>query len=82
MDLWGDLQSLFPTHEVDIVWIHRADPLLLYHVFRNAQLLFGERETFLRYEVYAWRRFVEYERFFALEAEAVRKGIDRVRRAG
>ncbi len=82
MALWGDLETIFPRHGVDVVWLYRADALLLFHVFRNAQLLYGDRETFLRYELYAWRRFVEYERFFALEADAVRKGIERLRRAG
>lgn len=82
MSLWGDLQTIFSRHRVDIVWLHRADVLLLFHIFRDAQLLFGARETLLRYELYAWKRFVEYQRFFAAEAAAVRGAIERRRRAG
>jgi len=54
----------------------------LFHISRDARLLFGARETLLRYKLYAWKRFVEYQRFFAVEADAVRSAIERRRRAG
>ena len=79
--LIGDLQRLFPGQEVDVVWLHRADPLLAWEILQGAQLLYGDRRDLLRYQTYAWRRFVEYGRFFALEAAAVREGIARLRHA-
>ena len=81
MRLAADLQRLFPGRDVDVVWLHRADPLLSREIFQRAQLLYGDPQDMLRYRMYAWRRFVEYGRFFALEADAVRRGIDRLRRA-
>lgn len=79
LSLMGDLQTVFRSREVDLVWLHRADPLLAWQIFRQAQLLFGDAGEFARYRAYAWRRFVEYAPFFALEAEAVRRRLARFR---
>lgn len=75
LDLLGDLQGLFPRREVDLAWLHRADPLFAWQIFRHAALLFGDAAEFARYRAYAWRRFVEYAPFFALEAAAVRRRL-------
>lgn len=80
--LLADLQPLFPGQEVDLVWLHRADPLLAWHVCRNARLLFGDARDFEERRAYAWRRFVEYDRFFERERQAVRAGIAQLRHAG
>lgn len=81
LGLINDLQRLFPGQPVDVVWLHRADPLLGREIFRRAQLLHGHAQDMARYSTYAWRRFVEYQRFFAIEAEAVREGIARLHHA-
>lgn len=84
-DSWAlvaDLQQLFPGQEVDLVWLHRADPLLAWHVCRNARLLFGDARDLEERRAYAWRRFVEYDRFFELERRAVRARIAQLRHAG
>jgi predicted nucleotidyltransferase len=80
--LMADLQGVFPDCEVDVVWLHRADPLIGWHALRAPRLLFGDPADLARRQAYAWRRMVEYERFFALEADAVRRGITRFLHAG
>ena len=79
LGLMADLQTLFPGREVDVVWLRQADPLIGWHALRQPQLLVGDPGDLLRYQTYAWRRFVEYAPFFALEADAVRRGIARLR---
>ncbi len=79
--LMADLQAVFPQCEVDVVWLHRADPLIAWYSLREPRLLFGGPRDLARYQAYAWRRFVEYAPFFELEAQAVRRGIRRLRRA-
>lgn len=79
--LLADLQAAFPEREVDVVWLHRADPLIAWHALRQPRLLFGDPGDLARRQAYAWRRFVEYEPFFEFEADAVRRGIARLRRA-
>ncbi len=78
--LMADLQSVFPQYEVDVVWLHRADPLIAWYALRESRLLFGGPRDLACYQAYAWRRFVEYAPFFELEAQAVRRGIARLRR--
>ena len=79
--LLADLQAAFPEQEVDVVWLHRADPLIAWHALRQPRLLFGDPSDLARRQAYAWRRFVEYAPFFEFEADAVRRGIARLRRA-
>ncbi len=79
--LLADLQAAFPEQEVDVVWLHRADPLIAWHALRQPRLLFGDPGDLTHRQAYAWRRFVEYAPFFELEADAVRRGIARFRRA-
>lgn len=73
--LIADLQAVFPEREVDLLWLHRADPLIGWHALRQPQLLAGDPGDLARYQTYAWRRFVEYTPFFALEADAVRRSL-------
>ena len=78
LSLMADLQDAF-TAQVDVVWLHRADPLLRWAVLRQPQLLLGDPRDLARAQAYAWRRFVEYRPFFKLEAAAVRRAIARLR---
>ena len=82
LGLLADLQAVFPACAVDVLWLHRADPLIGWHALRAPRLLYGNLADLARRQAYAWRRMVEYEPFFALEAEAVRRGIARLARAG
>ncbi len=79
--LMADLQAVFPQWEVDVVWLHRADPLIAWHALRESRLLSGSAGDLAAHQAYAWRRFVEYQPFFELEANAVRRGIARFVRA-
>ena len=79
--LMADLQAVFSHCEVDVVWLHRADPLIAWYALRQPRLLFGDPGDLARYQVYTWRRFVEYQPFFELEADAVRRGIASLLRA-
>lgn len=74
-DVAADLQAVFPEQTADVVWLNRADPLLGWQALRDAQLLWGDPRLFGERRRYAWRRFVEYSRFFALEASAVRRRL-------
>ncbi|HEX9728954.1 MAG TPA: nucleotidyltransferase domain-containing protein [Gemmatimonadales bacterium] len=82
LGLLADLQAVFPACAVDVLWLHRADPLIGWHALRAPRLLYGNAADLARRQAYAWRRLVEYEPFFALEAEAVRRGIARLARVG
>lgn len=82
LDLMSELQRIFPDRQVDLAWLHRADPLFAWQVYRHARLLYGDADEFARRRAYAWRRFVDYAPFFALEAEAVRRRLAPFRDGG
>jgi len=46
LECLADLPRIFPTEEVDPVWLNRADPLLLGQVASHRQLLFGPERAF------------------------------------
>jgi predicted nucleotidyltransferase len=58
------------THEgnLDVVILNHADPLLGYHVMRDGALLY-EREPglFDRYKLWAWKRYLDTEKFRQLQ---------------
>lgn len=76
--LLADLQAAFPR-EIDLVWLNRADPLIAWAALRRPHLLLGDTRELIRAQTYAWRRFVEYQPFFQLEARAVHQAIARLR---
>jgi len=57
---------------LDVVVLNHADPLLGYHVVRDGVLLY-EREpgTFDWYKLWAWKRYLDTEKFRQLESEYV-----------
>lgn len=81
-ELFGDLQSLFPSRHVDVVVLNTADPLLAWQVCRTARLIAGSRADFAERRRYAWRRYVEYRPFLELEAQAVKARLAVLRNAG
>jgi predicted nucleotidyltransferase len=81
LDLMADLQEVFPGREVDLAWLNRADPLFAWRIFAHAELLFGDPADFAARKAYAWRRYVEYAPFLALERTAVRRRLAEYRDA-
>jgi len=59
------------THEgnLDVVVLNHADPLLGYHIVRDGVLLY-EREpgTFDWYRLWAWKRYLDTEKFRQLDS--------------
>jgi predicted nucleotidyltransferase len=57
---------------LDVVVLNHADPLLGYHIVRDGVLLY-ERESgiFDRYRLWAWKRYLDTEKFRQLESKYV-----------
>lgn len=81
-ELFADLQSLFPSRQVDVVVLNTADPLLAWQVCRDAELIAGDPLEFAERRRYAWRRYVEYRPFLEREAQCVRDRLASLRHAG
>ncbi|MBI4121894.1 MAG: nucleotidyltransferase domain-containing protein [Parcubacteria group bacterium] len=59
--------------ELDIKSINGADPLFLFEVMRDSQLLYGDDVDYEEYKAYAFRAFHDAKDLFALEDRLLEK---------
>ncbi|GFP24740.1 hypothetical protein HKBW3S43_00056 [Candidatus Hakubella thermalkaliphila] len=81
-DLLFDLQKLFPGREVDLALLNRADPLFLKKIMENCELLYGHPRELAQLKIYAFKRYVDHQRYFDLEKKFARGFIKRNLGAG
>lgn len=74
-DLIADLQALFPSQEVDVSLINRADPLFLRKITERCRLLYGPEERLHELKIYAFKRYQDHRRFLAMEREYVTRKL-------
>ncbi|SFM59486.1 hypothetical protein SAMN05421721_1138 [Ectothiorhodospira mobilis] len=53
------LAPLFPGHELDLIRLEAADPLLRYEVLSRGLCLWGDPDLFCEYRAYAFRDYVD-----------------------
>lgn len=70
-ELTHDLQALFPTHEVDLALVDRADPLFLSKITEACRLLYGDPKALQRLKIYAFKRYQDHRRYLDLERRFV-----------
>ncbi|MFQ5830596.1 MAG: nucleotidyltransferase domain-containing protein [Candidatus Methylomirabilia bacterium] len=75
LDLLSDLQSLHPDREVDLVLVHRADPLLLKKITDTCRLLYGPVRRLQELRIYAFKRYQDHRKYFELEREFVSRAL-------
>lgn len=73
-DLLFQLEKVFPQ-KVDLVFINKADPLLLHEIVQSNQLLYGTKRQFLEFKIYAYKRYQDYKPYFKMEEKFVNKFI-------
>ncbi len=66
-DLLHDLQERTPDRAVDLAIINRADPLFLKKILERCVLLYGSVERLQRLKIYAFKRYQDHRKYFALE---------------
>jgi len=76
---YGDLvqafQELFPGHEVDLAIINRADPLFLQKITENCRILYGSPGDLQRLSIYAFKRYQDHKKYFAMEREFTARAL-------
>jgi len=70
------LQSLFGDHDVDLVILNRADPLLLKQVSDRCVRLYGSEQEFQRFRLLAFKRYQDHRRFLEMERRYVERMLD------
>ena len=68
-----DLQTFFPTREVDLAVLNHADPLFLKEVTERCRLLAGPPARLRHLQLYAFKRYQDHRPYLAFEREYVRR---------
>jgi predicted nucleotidyltransferase len=66
-DLIADLQALFPSCEVDVALVNRADPLFLKKITENCRLIYGSSRQLHELKIYAFKRHQDHRRYLMME---------------
>jgi predicted nucleotidyltransferase len=74
------LSQVFRPYELDLAFLNTADAFFRLEIMRRAVLLYGDRDTFDAYRVFAYRDFVETEDLRKLEDVLMRKKMAFLRR--
>jgi len=66
ISLTNELSSIF-NKNIDLSVLNRANPLLLFQASKNSILLYGSREDFLKFKLYAFKLYHDYAPYFKME---------------
>lgn len=72
-DLETDLQAVFCGQPLDVAVLNHADPLFLKQVADQAELVYGSSRALHAFQLQAFKRYVDYRPYLALEQEYVER---------
>lgn len=72
-ELLFDLQEIFPETEVDLAIINYTDPLFLKKITETAKLLFGKPIDFAELKIYAFKQYIDHQKYLKMEKDFVDK---------
>ena len=76
-DLLAKLQKIFSDREVDLALMNRADPLFLKKIVEDCLILYGQPRELLELKMYAFKRYVDHQKYFEMEERYVNEFIRR-----
>jgi uncharacterized protein YutE (UPF0331/DUF86 family)/predicted nucleotidyltransferase len=74
-DLIFNLNKAFPGKKIDLVFINKADPLLLHKISRSCRCLYGNSRTLFDFLILSFKKYQDYQPFFRLEERCVNNFI-------
>jgi len=74
ISLINELSRIF-NKNIDLSVLNKANPLLLFQASKNPILLYGSREEFLKFKLYAFKAYNDYAPYFAMEKNLNKKII-------
>jgi predicted nucleotidyltransferase len=74
-DFIADLQALVPDREVDLVFLNRADPLLLKQITDHCELVYGSPRRLDQLKLYAFKRYQDHRPYLDMEQAYVDRMI-------
>ncbi|MFA5961814.1 MAG: nucleotidyltransferase domain-containing protein [Parcubacteria group bacterium] len=73
--LTNEFSQIFQSN-VDLTVINSANPLLSFQISKNAVLLFGSQQEFMKFKLYAFHMFNDYAPYFQMEKNLNKKIIN------
>lgn len=74
INLVNELSQIF-NKNIDLSVLNKANPLLLFQASKNSILLYGQREDFLKFKLYAFNAYHDYAPYFEMEKNLNKKII-------
>ncbi|MFH1413078.1 MAG: nucleotidyltransferase domain-containing protein [bacterium] len=74
ISLTNELSLIF-NKNIDLSILNRANPLLLFQASKNPILLYGRRQDFLKFKLYAFNAYNDYAPYFEMEKNLNKKII-------
>lgn len=74
ISLINELSQIF-NKNIDLSVLNKANPLLLFQASKNSILLYGSREEFLKFKLYAFNVYNDYAPYFEMEKNLNKKII-------
>jgi len=75
INLINELSRVF-NRNIDLSVLNKANPLLLFEASKNSILLYGSREDFLKFKLYAFNAYNDYAPYFEMEQNLNKKIIN------
>ncbi len=75
INLINEFSRIF-NKNIDLSVLNNANPLLLFEVSKNSILLYGNREEFLKFKLYAFKSYGDYAPYFEMEKNLNKKIIN------
>jgi len=66
INLIGEFSRIF-NKNIDLSVLNNANPLLIFQVSKNSILLYGSREEFSKFKLYAFNAYNDYAPYFIME---------------
>lgn len=84
LEIFGDLTKVFGDNrkrELDVKTLHGADPLFLYEVVKDGQLVFGDLSAYDNFILYAYKNFHDSRSLFRLRDEIIGKRMSDLKKS-
>ena len=76
IDINFQFTNIFRHDRVDTVDINKSNPLLLFQISKGSILLYGARQDFLKFKLYAFNAYNDYAPYFEMEKNLNKKIIN------
>ena len=72
-ELFNDFSKIFKGINVDLRMIKGAEPVFLYNALCKGKFLAGEKQSFLSYQAFAYKNFIDSKPLFDLKMKLLLK---------